>query len=219
MAKNIPTLTLSSKATIPVLGYGTWKTEEETYEAVDHALQAGFTHIDCSPAYHNESQVGGALKKNIGTTLPREKLFVTSKLWNTDHRKDRVRPACEKTLKNLKLDYLDLYLIHSPIVFQPGDEMTPKDKAGNIIFGSTESEETWREMEKLVDDGLVKSIGLSNFNHTQIEEILEFARIKPSVLQSECHPYLSQEPMINFCKEKVPSICLCPTRYAYPHIG
>lgn len=133
--------------------------------------------------------------------IKREDIFVVSKLWNTDHRADLVRGACETTLKNLNLAYLDLYLIHWPFAYGEGDILFPSDASGKIIFSEVDYLDSWKEMEKLVDAGLVKSIGVSNFNKKQLERVLANSRIKPVVNQFECHPYLTQHKLSAFCKK------------------
>lgn len=130
----------------------------------------------------------------------REELFVTSKLWNTFHRADLVRPALEVTLKNLRLAYIDLYLIHWPFAYKEDGELFPKDADEKILFSDVDYLETWKEMEKLVDDGLVKSIGISNFNKRQVERLVGAARIQPAMNQIECHPYLTQFQLTEFCR-------------------
>jgi diketogulonate reductase-like aldo/keto reductase len=179
---------------IPSIGLGTWKSATNAVgNAVEAAILAGYRHIDCAAAYDNEKEVGKALKKVIGVAVKREELFITSKLWNTDHA--NVREAFSKSLKDLELSYLDLYLIHWPMAYD-------MDENGMDVVGKTPIKEVWQEMEKLVDEGLVKHIGLSNFNSAQITEILDFARIKPSLIQVECHPYLTQVKLSEFAKSK-----------------
>lgn len=127
-------------------------------------------------------------------------MFVTSKLWNSFHRPDLVRVGLEKTLKDLKLSYVDLYLIHWPFAYKEEGELFPNDSNGKIAFSSVDYLDTWRELEKLVDAGLTKSIGLSNFNKAQTQRVLDAARIKPVVNQIECHPYLSQQKLSAYLK-------------------
>lgn len=136
----------------------------------------------------------------------RDELFVTSKLWNTFHRPDLVRGALLKTLSNLRLQYLDLYLIHWPMAYKEGDDLFPTEDDGTTAYSAVDYVDTWLEMEKLVRDGLVKSIGLSNFNKRQIDRVLEVASILPAVLQIECHPYLTQKKLIDYCHSKSISI-------------
>lgn len=187
---------------VPVLGLGTWKSKPgEVKAAVEAAIDIGYRHIDCAFIYGNEKEIGEALKKKFDEGLKREEIFVTSKLWNTKHAAADVRPALERTLKDLQLDYLDLYLIHWPLGLKSGDNNFPKDEAGNLLYSETHYNETWPEMEKAVDDGLIKSIGLSNFNSKQVTEVYNAARIKPAALQCEAHPYLIQSDLIEHCKK------------------
>lgn len=132
----------------------------------------------------------------------REDVFVTSKLWCTFHRPDLVRGALETTLKNLNTPYIDLYLIHWPFAFKEGDDLFPTDDKENMLFSNVDFVDTWKEMEKAVDDGLTKSIGISNFNKNQMEKLLANCRIKPAVNQFECHPYLVQKKLSDYCKSK-----------------
>ncbi|CAH1710344.1 unnamed protein product [Aphis gossypii] len=156
--------------------------------------------------YENENEVGTAIKQKIDEgVVKREDLFITSKLWNTFHQPDYVETVIKKTLSDLKIEYLDLYLIHWPMAFKEGkleDEWFPKDANGVTLEGNGSYVETWKAMEKLVQKGLVKSIGVSNFSKKQIEDILNVATIKPVVNQIECHPYLNQKKLKEFCEQK-----------------
>lgn len=131
----------------------------------------------------------------------REDLFITSKLWNTAHRSDCVIPALKKTLQNLKTSYLDLYLIHWPMAYKEGDDLFPKDADDKVIFSDVDYVDTWKSLEKAVDQGLVKSIGVSNFNAAQTQRVLDTCRIKPVTNQIECHPYLTQQKLTAFLKQ------------------
>lgn len=139
-----------------------------------------------------------------------EDLFVTSKLWCTFHRPDLVRPALEKTLKDLNTPFVDLYLIHWPFAYKEGGDLFPRDEDEKLIFSSVDYVDTWKAMEELVGAGLAKSIGLSNFSRTQIARVLEVAKIKPVINQIECHPYLSQQKLSAYCK----SVGLAVTAYS-----
>lgn len=171
-------------------------------QAVEEALIAGYRHLDCAECYGNEAEIGGALCKAFKTGIKRDDIFVTSKVWNTNHSKKHVRNACQQTLKNLGLEYLDLYLIHWPLSFQhTGTAMgVPRDTNGIVGHGRVPLLETWQEMESLVDDGLVRSIGVSNFSAVELGDLLASCRIRPAVNQVECHPYLAQKNIRQACE-------------------
>jgi aldehyde reductase len=190
---------------IPALGFGTLIPDAaETITATRHALAAGFRHFDCAERYQNEREVGEALQAGLAAErIAREDIFVTTKLWNTNHRPERVEPALEASLNRLRLTYLDLYLIHTPFAFQPGDDLDPRDHNGSVLYDHGVSLlETWRAMESLVDKGRCRAIGLSDITLDGLLPIYESARIKPAVIQVESHPYLPETELLEFCKEK-----------------
>jgi alcohol dehydrogenase (NADP+) len=190
---------------MPVLGFGTLIHDVAlTTTATRDALEVGFRHFDCAERYRNEREVGEALQAGLAAGgIGREDIFVTTKLWNTNHRPERVEPAFEASLDRLKLSYLDLYLIHTPFAFQPGDEFDPRGQDGNVIYDhSVTLLDTWRAMEALVDHGKCRAIGLSDVTFEVLLPIYESARIKPAVIQVEAHPYLPQTELLEFCKEK-----------------
>ncbi len=190
---------------MPVLGFGTLIPDPaETISATRNALEAGFRHFDCAERYRNEREVGEALQTGLAALgIAREDLFVTTKLWNTNHRPERVEPAFRESLKRLRIDYLDLYLIHTPFAFQPGDDQDPRDENDKVIYDNGVSLlDTWRAMESLVDGGKCRAIGLADVSLEKLLPIYESARIKPAVVQVEAHPYLPESELLEFCKEK-----------------
>jgi alcohol dehydrogenase (NADP+) len=190
---------------IPALGFGTLIPDAAvTISASRAALEAGFRHFDCAERYLNEREVGEALQAGLAAGgIAREDLFVTTKLWNTNHRPERVEPAFEASLDRLRINYLDLYLIHTPFAFQPGEEQDPRDQDGNVVYDRDVTLlDTWRAMESLVDRGRCRAIGLSDVNLNMLLPIYESARIKPAVVQVESHPYLPETELLEFCREK-----------------
>jgi len=190
---------------MPVLGFGTLIPDPAaTVSATKDALEAGFRHFDCAERYRNEREVGEALRAGLAAGgIAREDIFVTTKLWNTNHRPERVEPAFEASLARLGLNYLDLYLSHTPFAFQPGDEHDPRDQDGNILYDpGVTLLDTWRAMESLVDRGRCRAIGLSDIGLDALAPVWESARIKPAVVQVEAHPYLPETELLEFCKQK-----------------
>jgi len=190
---------------MPALGFGTLiPGAAATIGATRDALDAGFRHFDCAERYRNEREVGEALQAGLTAGgISRQDIFVTTKLWNTNHRPERVGPAFEASLERLGLNDLDLYLIHTPFAFQPGDEQDPRDQNGNVIYDrGVTLIETWGAMESLVDRGRCRAIGLSDISLDGLVALYESARIKPAVVQVEAHPYLPETELLEFCKEK-----------------
>ena len=198
------TYKLNSGHEIPLFGLGTWKSdnEKELSEAVREAVNIGYRHIDCAKIYGNEKFIGKALNDAFNNNdVKREEMFITSKLWNDSHAKDDVIPALKATLADLKLDYLDLYLIHWPVCFKKGT-MFPSSTDEFIALENLPISETWLGMEKAVKEGLVKSIGVSNFSINKLEELDKTAKIKPAVNQVESHPFLQQTELLDYCDSK-----------------
>lgn len=190
---------------IPALGFGTLIPDPATtVTATRDALEAGFCHFDCAERYRNEREVAEGLQAGLAITgIAREDIFVTTKLWNTNHRPERVEPAFEASCNRLKVDYVDLYLSHTPFAFQPGDEQDPRDENGNIIYDDGVTlPETWKAMENLVDSGKCRAIGLSDIGLENLSLVYESARIKPAVVQIESHPYLPEPEILEYCKER-----------------
>ena len=189
---------------IPAVSFGTLVPNLlATTQATQTALEVGFRHLDCAERYRNEDAVGDALQAVIKAgTIRREEIFVTTKLWNTNHRPERVKPAFEASLQRLRLDYADCYLIHTPFAFKPGDEQDPRDQHGQVIYDrGVTLLETWQALERLVDEGHTKAIGLSDITLPALQEIVATARIKPAVVQVESHPYLPEWELLNFCRQ------------------
>jgi alcohol dehydrogenase (NADP+) len=190
---------------MPALGFGTLIPDPAvTITATRDALDAGFRHVDCAERYRNEREVGAALQAGLAAGhIAREEIFVTTKLWNSNHRPERVEPAFEASLERLGLKYLDLYLIHTPFAFQPGDDQDPRDQNGNVLYDhDVILLDTWNAMETLVDHGKCRAIGLSDIGLNELKPLYESARIKPAVVQVESHPYLSESELLEFCKKK-----------------
>jgi alcohol dehydrogenase (NADP+) len=190
---------------MPALGFGTLIPDPAlTRTATRDALDAGFRHFDCAERYRNEREVGDALRAGLAANgIARENIFVTTKLWNSNHRHERVEPAFEASLDRLGLKYLDLYLIHTPYAFQPGDEQDPRDQNGDVLYDNGVTLlDTWRAMESLVGHGRCRAIGLSDISLNELLPIYESARTKPAVVEVESHPYLPETELLEFCKEK-----------------
>jgi len=195
-------ISLSNDGKIPALGLGTWKSNKnQVNNAVKKALTLGYRHIDCAPAYDNENEVGEAISYAIEKGVAnREDLWITSKLWNNAHAPEDVEPALKKTLKDLHLDYLDLYLIHWPVVVRP-DIYFPRGGEDLIPLSEVPTLETWQAMEACVGKGLIQQIGVCNFSIKKLGELVETSTIKPVVNQVELHPYLQQNEMLSYCKK------------------
>jgi diketogulonate reductase-like aldo/keto reductase len=189
---------------IPAVGFGTLIPDPVvTTQATETALEVGFRHLDCAERYRNEEAVGDAIQVAVRAgTIRREDLFVTTKLWNTNHRPERVKPAFDASCRRLRLDYVDCYLIHTPFAFRPGDEQDPRDEYGQVIYDpGVTLVDTWQALERLVDEGQCRSIGLSDITLEKLREIVAVARIKPAVVQVESHPYLPEWELLDFCRE------------------
>ncbi|MBI4135670.1 aldo/keto reductase [Candidatus Uhrbacteria bacterium] len=197
---------------MPVLGLGTWKAPVGAVgKAVEYALtQAGYRHIDCATIYLNEEEIGAAfLRAFTSGKVKREDVFVTSKLWNDAHGKNEVALACKKTLQDLQLDYLDLYLMHwglatpSDVVGEHSNHRgEPLDENGFLLTKSISIRETWEAMEELVAQGLARAVGVANFTGPMLLDLLTYAKKPPAMNQVELHPYNAQSRLVEFCKYK-----------------
>jgi diketogulonate reductase-like aldo/keto reductase len=189
---------------IPALGFGTLIPDPvATRTATKAALEAGFRLLDTAELYRIEKEVGEGMQEVFKEgKIKREDVFISTKLWNNNHRPERAKAAFEASLKKLQLDYVDLYLIHTPFAFQPGDELDPRDANGNVIYDKGVTLlDTWRTLEGLVDEGKCKAIGLSDVSLEQVREIFEAARIKPAVVHVESHPYHPQWDLLDYCRK------------------
>lgn len=190
---------------IPAVGFGTLIPDPDvTREATRAALSAGFRQFDCAERYRNEAAVGDALQQAIRAgTVQREDVFMITKLWNTNHRPERVKPAFDASCQRLGLDYIDSYIMHTPFAFLPGEEQDPRDEHGHVIYDAGVSlVDTWHGMEALVDGGRCRSIGLADVTLEKLKQVVQAARIKPSIVQVEAHPYLPEWELLDYCKEQ-----------------
>jgi diketogulonate reductase-like aldo/keto reductase len=194
----------SGSGSLPAVGFGTLIPDPNAARrAIGIALDVGFRHFDCAERYGNENIVGDAFQEAIGAgKMVREDLFVTTKLWNNNHRPERVGPALEGSLRRLRVDYADAYLIHTPFAFQPGEEQHPRDQHNQTIYDpGVTLVETWQAMERLVDQGKCRAIGLSDITLEKLKEVVATAHIKPAIVQVESHPYLPEWELLEFCRE------------------
>ena len=184
------------------IGLGTWKSAPgEVGNAVIEAVKMGYRHIDCAAIYNNEKEIGEALTKIITEgVVKREELWITSKLWNNAHKRQDVVPALKRTLDDLQLDYLDLYLIHWPVAFKP-DQMFPDSGEGFLSLNEVPVSETWQGMEECVSHGLAKHIGVSNFSAKKIKSLMDVCQLQPEMNQVELHPFLQQNDLFDYCSK------------------
>ncbi len=210
MVQHTENISLNTGAKMPVIGLGTWKAPVGVVgKAVEYALtQAGYRHIDCAAIYHNEEEIGQAFARAFSSGgVKRDEVFVTSKLWNDVHEKNAVVLACKKTLQDLQLDYLDLYLMHWGCATPPdvvseksNHRGEPLDEQGFLITKPISIRETWQAMEDLVAQGLVRAIGVANFTAPMLLDLLTYAQKPPAVNQIELHPYNAQTHLVEFCQ-------------------
>jgi len=187
---------------LPILGLGTWKSQPgEVRKAVFWAIKSGYRHLDCASIYQNEKEVGQGIADAMAEGLvKRHELFVTSKLWNSSHRYEDVHPALEKTLTDLRLDYLDLYLVHWPISYKPGVVFATQ-REEYYTYQDVPLSQTWEAMQVQKQSGLAKHIGVSNFNQAKLKELLAMSGEHPEMNQIEMHPFLPQENLVSFCRQ------------------
>ncbi|KAJ5489513.1 oxidoreductase [Penicillium diatomitis] len=197
--EGLKTFKLNTGAEIPALGLGTWQDADAQESAVREALKAGYRHIDTARCYGTEGSVGKGIK---ASGVPRDQIFVTTKLWNNKHHPDDVGPALQDSLNDLGIEYIDLFLMHWPVAFKRGDEMFPKDKDGDTVTDDIDYVDTYKAMEKLLKTGKVKAIGISNFAKKEVERLIQSTEVVPAVHQMECHPWLQQKTFMDYHKEK-----------------
>jgi alcohol dehydrogenase (NADP+) len=193
---------LNIGADMPVIGLGTWESlKDKVGQAVEYALlDCGYKHIDCASIYGNEKEIGQVFKNVFtGNKIKRDRIFITSKLWNDAHARQDVAVACKNTLSDLELDYLDLYLMHWGVASPSNLGKEPLDDKGVLITAKIPVRETWEAMEELQKSGLVRAIGVANFTAPMLIDLLSYAQIKPAVNQIELHPYNQQTKLVNYC--------------------
>ncbi|MHC4990800.1 MAG: aldo/keto reductase [Planctomycetota bacterium] len=197
------TLSLFDGDRIPALGLGTWRSSDgRARDAVTEAIAIGYRHIDCASIYGNEAEIGTALRSvQDSGVVSREDLWITSKLWNDAHEPDHVAPALRKTLDDLQLETLDLYLIHWPVVLRHG-VLGPKTPDDYLSLEDVPLIETWRAMEACQQAGLCRHIGVSNFSARKLRGIIEGATIRPAMNQVEAHPFLQQSALVAYCRSE-----------------
>ena len=190
---------LNTGASIPALGFGTWQDKEAQEPAVIAALQAGVRHIDTAAVYGTEPAVGSAIKKS---GVPRESIFLVTKIWNNSHAPEDVEAALDTSLSNLGTDYVDLWLMHWPSSFASGSSLFPKDSNGKVKAGTSDYVETYKAMEKVYKSGKARAIGVSNFSKAEMERLIKETNVVPAVHQLELHPYLQQPSFAEFHKSQ-----------------
>jgi len=195
---------LNSGTNIPAVGFGTWKIpKEQAREVVMKAFQQGYRHFDCAMIYGNQGGIGECFQELlVEQHIPRGDLFVSSKLWNTNHRRHNVYEELDKTLRELHLHHLDLFLMHWPLAFIHGYNHVPRDVNGKVLLDEVPLAETWKAMEEMYKDGKCRAIGVSNFTLPLLQYLESTAEIMPSVLQIELHPYLQQPELIRYCHSR-----------------
>jgi len=195
------TLRFNNEDELDTIGLGTWKSEPgKVGEAVLSAIKTGYKHIDCAAVYGNEAEIGEAFTTAFQQNLiKRENLWVTSKLWNTAHKSEDVIPALKQTLKDLQLDYLDLYLIHWPVAFRPDLEGFPENNEDFLSLDEVPIIETWEAMLEAKKQGLVKHLGVSNFSVAKLKDLMDKTDDQPEMNQVELHPFLQQDELLSFC--------------------
>ncbi|KDQ56293.1 hypothetical protein JAAARDRAFT_132718 [Jaapia argillacea MUCL 33604] len=197
------TLSLNSGVSIPQIGLGTWLSKpHEVENAVEIAVKNGYRHLDLAMVYRNQDEVGRVLKKVIPSVVQRSDLFITSKLWNSSHQPINVEKELDETLRQLGIEYLDLYLIHWPVAFRPGKGLFPPGKEGEVELDLfTSLVDTWKAMTLLPKTGKVRAVGVSNFTAEHIKAIVAATGVTPAVNQVEAHPLLPQDDLVAYCKE------------------